>query len=323
MTRPPMSWEPDEVPEVPVEAQETGREPLRESVEVLREVQRRAPKLEGTPTGVPGLDDLFFTTVLDEAGRPRRVSLKGFPRYAVIHLTGVSDTGKSLMAEQFALQQAVIGNSTVFVTVETPAPFLALSLRERAKAMGIRYEDVEDRIIIVDAASHAVLRDDLPTLLNTLAYAIRTYKAKNTVIDSVTGLYEAREMLARTIVRRLYNFMKKWYQTALLVSQKRSGHEELSAEAAGGYAVSHIVDGSIVLAKKTILSAYDERLYGIPLGEVVRLIRIDGCRMCGHDTATRRMEITETGLVVVRESLQEMTRRRRVGSAAEAAHPEE
>ncbi len=323
MVRPLSPWEADDSAEFSAEEKETAREPLRESVEVLREVSRRAPKLEGTPTGVPGLDDLFFMTVLDERDRPRRVPLKGFPQYAVIHLTGVSDTGKSLMAEQFALQQALIGNPTVFVTVEAPAPFLAASLRERAKALGIRYEDVEDRIIIVDAATHGVLRDDLPTLLNTLAYAIRTYKAKNTVIDSVTGLYEAKEMLARTVVRRLYNFMKKWYQTAIFVSQKRSGHEELSAEAAGGYAVSHIVDCSIVLAKKTVLSAYDERLYEVPLGEVVRLIRIDGCRMCGHDTATRRMEITESGLVVVRESLQEMARRRRAGVASESTGSDE
>jgi KaiC/GvpD/RAD55 family RecA-like ATPase len=32
-------------------------------------------------------------------------------------------------------------------------------------------------------------------------------------------------MLARNIIRRLFNFMKKWYQTAIFVSQKRSGHD--------------------------------------------------------------------------------------------------
>jgi len=44
------------------------------------------------------------------------------------------------------------------------------------------------------------------------------------VIDYITGLFENKELLARAVVRRLYNFMKKWYQTALFVSQKRSGH---------------------------------------------------------------------------------------------------
>jgi len=98
-------------------------------------------------------------------------------------------------------------------------------------------------------------------------------------------------------VRQLFNFMKKWYQTALFISQKRSGHEELTAEAAGGYAISHIVDCSMVLSKDIILTQAQSRLYKKPIGEIVRLFRIDGCRMCGHDTRTHYMEITELGLV--------------------------
>ncbi len=289
-------------------AEPTEHGPFVEAVETLQQVGQRAPELEGVATGVPGLDDLFFVTTLTKRGKPKKKSLGGYPRYAVIHLTGVSDTGKSLMAEQFAVEQARQGHNTVFVTVETPAPFLAAALKVRARAMGVAYEDIEDRIVIIDAASHAVLRDDLSTFFNTLAYAISTYHVKNTVIDSVTGLYEAKEMMARSIVRRLYNFMKKWHQTAIFVSQKRSGHEEMSAEAAGGYAVSHIVDCSIVLAKKNIQSAYDAKLYGLPIGERVHLIRIDGCRMSGHDPSTHLMEITETGLVVVKEPLSSLTK---------------
>ncbi|RMD70181.1 MAG: KaiC domain-containing protein, partial [Gammaproteobacteria bacterium] len=192
----------------------------------------------------------------------------------------------------------------IFVTVESPAHFTMASLRLRAAAMGLDIEAFEDRIILVDAASHVSLRENLPNLLATLAYAIRTYKAKFTLVDSVTGLFEHREMMARGILRRLYGFLKQWYQTALLVSQKRSGHEELTAEAAGGYAVGHIVDGTMVLAKELISSTYAARLYKRPLGEVVRLFRIDGCRMSGHDTRTHRMEITETGLIRILEPLE-------------------
>jgi KaiC domain protein len=133
----------------------------------------------------------------------------------------------------------------------------------------------------------------------TLGYVIKNYKVKFTVIDSVTGLFENKEMLARGVVRRVYNFLKKFYQTALLISQKRSGHEDLTAEAAGGYAVGHIVDGTIVLAKDIIDSSYKAKLYKKEIGEIVRLFRIDGCRICGHDTKTHFMEITDTGLVKV------------------------
>ncbi len=289
---------------------DSRREIIEDSFGTLSEIAKKAPKLEGVATGIDGLDELFFTSKIEE-GRPVKIPLGGIPRYSVVNLTGVSDTGKSLMAEQFAVKQASIGNRTAFITVETPAAFLSVGLRGRASAMNVPFEKIEDNVIIIDAASYHVLREEIPTLLNTLAHVIKTYKVKNVVIDSITGLYEAKEMLARTIVRQLFNFMKKWYQTAIFVSQKRSGHEELSAEAAGGYAVSHIVDCSIVLAKKTILTMYDERIFGKPIGEMIRLFRIDGCRMCGHDTRTRIMEIDEMGLVHIGPPLSEVVKRRK------------
>ena len=278
---------------------------IKESIKNLSEVGKKAPKLEGVPSGVEGLDELFFTSRIQD-GRAIRVPLGGIPRYAVVNLTGISDTGKSLMVEQFAVRQAARGKRVAFITVETPAAFLSVGLKERALAMGLQESDeIEKNIYIIDAASYSALREDIKVLLDTLAYAIKTYKIDFTVIDSITGLYEAREMLARTFVRQVYNFLKKWYQTALLVSQKRSGHEELSAEAAGGYAVSHIVDCTMVLSKRMIQSQYDERIYKKPIGELIRFFRIDGCRMCGHDTDTHLMEITDLGLVKIGKSLKE------------------
>jgi KaiC domain protein len=278
---------------------------IEESIVSLKEGLKIAPKIEGTPSGVEGLDELFFITRF-EGGKVIKETLNGFPKYAVINITGVSDTGKSLIAEQFAIKQASLGNTTIFITVETPAVFLISSLRQRALAMGIEPKDIENNIVIIDAASYDNLREDISNLLDTLAYTIKKYKSKNVVIDSITGLYEAKEVLARVIVRKLFNFLKKWYQTAIFVSQKRSSHEEFSVEGAGGYAVPHIVDCNIALAKKVIESSYDEKLYKKPIGEMVRIFRIDGCRLCGHDTSARLMTITDTGLVVVGKSLSEL-----------------
>ncbi len=289
-------------------SEERERRIVKEGVELLKEAAERAPEIKGVATGVEGLDELFFVSKIED-GKPRKVPLGGYPAYAVINLTGVPDTGKSLMAEQFAVKQASLGRKVAFITVESPAAFTSTALKSRAMAMGIDPSEIDDRIVLIDAASYSVLREDVPTLLNTLAYAIKTYKIKHTVIDSITGLYEAREMLARSIVRQLFNFMKKWYQTALFVSQKRSGHEELSAEAAGGYAIAHIVDCTIVLSKTMIKSRYDEALYNRPIGELVRLFRIDGCRLCGHDTDTHFMEITEAGLVKIGPSLKELRKK--------------
>lgn len=279
--------------------------PFLEGVGLLKEVAQRAPRLEGVPTGVEGLDALFFITEWQD-GKPVKRSLGGIPRYSVMQVTGVSDTGKSLLVEQFAVEQARRGTSVVFVTLESPAPFVAVGLKQRAQAMGVSFEDVESHIVLVDGATYSVLRTDVPTLLSTLAHAIRTYHAEAVVIDSITGLYESREMMARDIVRSVFNFLKKWRQTGLLVSQKRSGHDALTAEAAGGYAVGHILDGSLVLAKQTVLTASQARQFGVPIGETVRLFRIDGCRLAGHDSRTHVLEITDEGLVRIGPPLQEI-----------------
>ena len=262
----------------------------------VEELKSRTPRLFGIPSGVEGLDKLFYK-IEYEGGEAVKKSLGGYPYLGVLNITGVADTGKSLMVEQFAVKQASLGYNTIFVTVEAPKEFVAQSLKYRAMAMGVNFEDVEKRLFIVDAASNTVLREDLDTLFDTLAYGIKEYNVRNVVIDSITGLFEAKEVMARMVVRRVYNFLKKWYQTGLLVSQKRSSSEEMSAEAAGGYGVAHIVDGTIVLYKKIILTRYDSSTFNMPIGSVVRLFRIDGCRMTGHDSRTYVMEITDTGLV--------------------------
>ena len=284
-----------------------GPRVVEESVVRFGEVRTRAPDLEGVPSGIEGLDDLFFK-VEWENGTPRRVPLGGIPRYSIMNVTGVADTGKSLMVEQYALTQAGRGEPVVFVTVESPALFVVMGMRERAKALGIPQEAIDQNIVFIDVATHTHLQDDLPSLLATLAHVIKTYRVRHTIIDSVTGLFEHKEMAARTVVRRLYNFLKKWHQTGFLVSQKRSSHEEMSAEAAGGYAVAHIMDGTLVFSKEVITSSYKQKLYGLPLGEMIRLFRIDGCRLTGHDTRIHVCEITETGLVRIGPALVDLAR---------------
>ncbi|OAQ21719.1 hypothetical protein TDIS_0237 [Thermosulfurimonas dismutans] len=278
---------------------------LKEAILTPQEAVKKAPPLQGVPTGVEGLDELFFR-VEWESGNPQRKPLGGIPLGAVVNITGMPDTGKSLMAEQFTIKQASVGQRVCFVTVETPAAFVVKGLEERAKAMGIKFSEIEDRIVLLDAASYHRLREDLPTLMDTLAHIYRTYKVNHTVVDSVTGLYEAREMMARSVVRALYSFCKKWQQTAVFVSQKRSSHEELSAEAAGGYAVGHIVDCTLVLSKELLLSPRSAAAYKLPPGSILRLFRIDGCRLCGHDTSVRTLEITELGLVRIGKPLSEV-----------------
>ncbi len=274
----------------------------------LKDLESRAPKLFGIPTGTK-LDDMFFR-IEKEGDKYVKKPLGGIPHLAVMNLTGVPDTGKSLLAEQFAVTQANAGYRVLFVTVESPANFLYTALKQKSEALNADFSKVEENVVVIDASENDELRENPRALMDTMAYAIREKRVTNTIIDSITGLYEHKEVMARQIVRQFFNFLKKYRQTGLLVSQKRSAQASESAEAAGGLAVAHIVDGTIVLDKKVIETRWDVNLYGLPLGSVLRTIRIDGCRLCGHDSRTWVFEITELGTIEIISPLSEYIKRK-------------
>ncbi len=279
-----------------------------EYVYELAELKNKAPKIFGIPTGTK-LDDMFYTVVYDEKKDSFvKKPLGGIPHLAVLNITGIPDTGKSLLAEQFAVYQAARNYPVLFVTVESPANFLYSALKQKAQVLGLDFSIVEKNMIIIDASQDMELRENMSSLLDTMAYAIKKKNTKNVVIDSITGLYEHREVLARQIVRQLFNFLKKWNQTALLVSQKRSSQSSETAEAAGGLAVAHIVDGTIVMDKEIIASKWAANLYGKRIGEVIRTIRIDGCRLVPHASETHLFEITDTGLIDIKEPLSKIAK---------------
>ena len=277
------------------------------AVKVLGEYEDQAPEVLGIPTST-GLDGLFYRLVRDGEGW-RREPLNGIPFRSVINLTGEPDTGKSVLVEQFAAYQAGRGYKVCFVTVEAPAQFLFGAVRSKAEVLGLSFDDVQENLVVVDAAGNPAIRENLYNFLETLKYAVEKFGTKSTVIDSVTGLYEHREIMARQVVRAVFNELKKLGQTAILVSQKRSAQSSESAEAAGGLAVAHIVDGTIVMGKVLITNRWEAQLYGTPIGSVVRTIRIDGCRMVPHDPRTWVFRIDERGLIELTEPLEDLISR--------------
>ncbi|MCD6474021.1 MAG: KaiC domain-containing protein [Thermoplasmata archaeon] len=273
----------------------------------LGELQTKAPKIFGIPTGTR-LDEMFFK-VEEEDGKFVKKPLGGIPHLSVLNFTGVPDTGKSLFAEQFAAYQAANGYKVLFVTVESPANFLYTSLKEKSKALDLDFDEIEKNVVVIDASEEVELRENPKALMDTMAYAIKEKKVTNVIIDSITGLYEHKEMMARQIVRQFFNFLKKWRQTGMLVSQKRSSQTSESAEAAGGLAVAHIVDGTIVLDKKVLMTAREASFYKKEIGDVIRFIRIDGCRLTGHDSRIWVFEITPEGTINIIAPLSDYIKR--------------
>ncbi len=266
------------------------------------------PPLFGVKTGTK-LDYMFYTVELDEeSGEPIKKILGGLPYLSVMNVVGIPDTGKSVLAEQFAIKQASMGYRVLFVTTETPVEFEVANLKRRAAALAVDFDEIRANFIFVDVSKDESLRKDYRALLKAMEEAVERKKTTIAIVDSITGLYEHRELEAREIVRALYNFLKEKRQTALLISQKRSSQQAETAEAAGGLAVAHIVDGTIVMDKKVVMTKYEESLFKVPIGGVLRTIRIDGCRVAGHDPNTYRMEITPLGLIKILEPLSRIAR---------------
>jgi KaiC domain protein len=275
----------------------------------LAELKDRAPQYFGVKTGTK-LDNMFYTTEYDDISkRPIKNMLGGIPYLSVMNAVGIPDSGKSVLAEQFAITQASLGYKVLLITTENPANFLYKNLVSRSYAMGIDFDEITDNFTVIDTTRDDSLRENVRRLIGVMNYAIDKKKSTICVIDSVTGLYESREKEARQIVREIFNFMKEKKQTAMFVSQKRSSQESMTSEAAGGLGVAHIVDGTLVLDKKVIITKYDEMFYNIPVGSVMRTARIDGCRMAGHDIETYMMDISEFGLIDIKDRMSRSVKR--------------
>ena len=280
-------------------------------VKELKDLKGKAPELFGVPTGTK-LDEMFYYVEYDEKTKKfKKKILGGIPYRSVMNIVGIADTGKSVFVEQFAIYQASKGYKVLFVTVESPAEFLYSSLKQKALALGLDFGKVEKNIVVLDASKSYELRENVMSVIKTMEAAILDKKCSVTIVDSVTGFYEHREMLARQIVRELFNFLKEHKQTALFVSQKRSSQQAESAEAAGGLAVAHIVDGTIIFDKKLIENKFDKVLYGLEIGSTLRTMRIDGCRLCAHDSDTWVMEITDKGIIELKSKLSEFIKKQR------------
>jgi KaiC/GvpD/RAD55 family RecA-like ATPase len=73
--------------------------------------------------------------------------------------------------------------------------------------------------------------------------------------------------------------------------------------------VAHIVDGTIVLDKKVLMTAREASFYKKEIGDVVRFIRIDGCRLTGHDSRIWVFEITPEGTINIIAPLSDYIKR--------------
>jgi KaiC domain protein len=282
---------------------------MKQYIYSLDQLGDKAPKLFGIKTGTK-IDNMFFNYE-EEDGRVVKRYLNGIPYLGILNIVGAPDTGKSIFTSQFAVFQASLGYKVAVLTTETPASFFYNVIRERCLLMNKNFEDVSRNIVVVDLSLDDAVREDIGKVIQLLDEAISSKGTTICIVDSITGLYEHKELNARMTVRKIYNFLKARKQTAIITSQKRSSSEQSTVESAGGLGVAHIVDGSIVLDKRVITSKYEEATYGVPMGSILRTLRVDGCRMCGHEQRAHILSMSDTGVIDIGEELSEYLKRNR------------
>lgn len=234
-------------------------------------------------------------------------AIDGIPFGSCALLSGLPNSGKSLLIEEVCLQLASKGVKVAFVTseevfrAETPRYDLESRLKERAKILKLEWEKIADNLFVLDAVSNAELRE-WSNFVSTLRFLIETRKIDFVAIDSLTLLEDTRGQ----IKYRLGELMK-YFQlhgiTSLMVNQ-RAIDEADSLALAGGLALSHIADIVIEMDYKR-LSSWDSTIKldtNAKQGEVVYFFRILKNRICKYDARYKKYIITPEGLVRLSET---------------------
>jgi KaiC domain protein len=252
--------------------------------------------IQGIDSGIEYINKLFYYTIIENS-KPVLKYVNGYPKGAVINITGEADTGKSLLVQTALVVNAFKNIKGVYISTENPLKYVSYSLKRISLLLNLDFEKIKANIKVIDLTFKYNLINNIDEFLKNLYYELRSdYRNGIIIFDSLTGFYESKEVMARYIVRRIFQFCKNLNLTAFLISQKRED-SPFSSKSAGGMAISHIADCNIVLSKIIVSSPYEKKIYGKEIGQVVRTFRIDGCRLCGHSSKTHIFEIDKIGLI--------------------------
>lgn len=175
---------------------------------------RSAPAaLEHCPTGVDGLDV---------------VTSGGLPRGRTTLVAGGAGCGKTLLATEFLVRGAEMGEPGVFLAFEETAEELTTNVA----SLGWDLAQLEaDGMLVIDHVK--VEREqidqtgeyDLSALFIRLGYAIDRIGAKRVVLDTLEVLFSALDDTAvlRAELRRLFSWLKDRGVTAIVTAERGDG----------------------------------------------------------------------------------------------------
>ncbi|UCH31930.1 MAG: hypothetical protein JSV05_00570 [Candidatus Bathyarchaeota archaeon] len=243
------------------------------------------------PTGT-FIDKLFF---LPE-GKP----LGGLPIVGQFALTGLPGAGKSILAEEIAVNVSSEEKKVLYVTAEdtwqSPTPRFDLQSRMKQKADFLKrsWNRIQQNLYVLDTVMFPELRE-WNNFAETYRYVVEKENIDLAIIDSVTVLESYRGALKyRVMELARHNQMKG--VTCIYVNQ-RSRESWDTYEMAGGIGLAHNLDGTIIVDYGRVYWQDQQSDLEVKRGEFVRIARVLDCRMCNFERNRIRVDITKEGLV--------------------------
>jgi circadian clock protein KaiC len=222
---------------------------------------------EIVPTGVPGLDEMFYEG--------------GFYRGSNVLVSGTAGTAKTTIAAYFANEQCKTKERVIYFAFEESPQQLIRNMR----SIGVDLEPHVKKGILQIHSSRPTL-NGLELHLLTLRKLIREFKPSAIIIDPISNLINVgSEHEVRSMLVRLIDMLKINNITALFTSLSKP-HENSRPDLAEE-SVSSLID--------TWITVRDLE----SIGERNRGIYIIKSRGMGHSNQVREFVITENGILLM------------------------
>lgn len=264
-----------------------------EKLVVKPSLEEKIKDMKGFKTGT------FLDTIFLDANEK---ALDGVPFGSTLIMTGLPNTGKSLMIIEMVLNIANDGHKICFVTseeifrTETQRYDLESRMKERAKILGLDWKKISDNLHVLDAVAFAELRN-WETFAKTYRTLVETNGVEFLAVDSLTLLEDSRGQLKYRLLETVKYGQRKGI-TSILINQ-RSADDSDSFSMAGGLSLSHIADVVFVLDTKKVWSGDGQMKLdmNVKQGDVVNFFHILKNRMGRYKANYFQYEITKDGLV--------------------------
>jgi len=247
--------------------------------------------LSAHPTGT-FIDQMFFT--------PEGNPLNGLPIVGQFALTGLPGAGKSILAEEIAVNVSSAGKKVLYATAEdtwqSPTPRFDLQSRMKQKADFLEkdWNKIQENLFVLDTVMFPELRD-WNTFAETYRYVLEKESIDLAIIDSVTVLESYRGALKYRVMELARHNQLKGV-TCIYVNQ-RSKESWDTYEMAGGIGLAHNLDGTIIIDYGRVYWQDQQADLDVKRGEFVRIARVLDCRMCNFERDRIRIDITKEGLI--------------------------